>query len=182
MTVPSQSVDYRKFYEAERYLVDEVGPCFRKTGVLEPADLYTIFIWKAERVKNQHKKRLAMLGGTFDNAVRAIASGLFKCSNDKDRLKYLMDEWHFLLPTASAILTILYPKVFTVYDWRVCDELNVADYDKWKARGFSDNLWNYYQAFKVAVERGTPSHLSLRDKDRFLIGRSTRSSIEADSQ
>jgi hypothetical protein len=176
-----ESADYRKFYEAERYLVDEVGANFRKTGVLEPVDLYTIFIWKAERVKNQHKKRLAKLGGSFDKAVRAIASGLYNCGNDKDRLKYLMDEWHFLLPTASAILTILYPKVFTVYDWRVCDELKV-DYDTWKARGFSDNLWNFYQAFKVAVEQGAPSHLSLRDKDRFLIGRSTRRSIEADSK
>jgi hypothetical protein len=44
--------------------------------------------------------------------------------------------------------------------------------------GFSEALWNHYQAFKQTVIGLTPSHLSLRDKDRLLIGRSTRKSIE----
>jgi hypothetical protein len=34
--------------------------------------------------------------------------------------------------------------------------------------------------FKEAVIQGTPANLTLRDKDRFLIGRSTRKSIIED--
>lgn len=36
----------------------------------------------------------------------------------------LVKKWEFFLPTAAAILTILYPDEFAIFDWRVCDELN----------------------------------------------------------
>ena len=38
-----------------------------------------------------------------------------------------MTKWAFRLPTASAILTVLYPDVFTVYDRRVCKVLGAFD-------------------------------------------------------
>jgi hypothetical protein len=171
--------DYRKFYGHEKYLIDEVGPRFRETGKLKPADFYTLLIWKAERAKNLHKKRLTELAGSYEKAVHKIASELRKITNDKDRLEILMRNWRFSLPTASAILTVLYPSVFTVYDWRVCDEVGI-DYEPWCSRSFSDALWSHYESFKQAVIDQSPAHLSLRDKDRFLIGRSTRKSIEQD--
>jgi hypothetical protein len=172
-------IDYRKFYDDELYLIDEVGPRFRETGALEPADFYTLLIWKAERVKNHHKKRLTGIAGSFETAVRQIASELHNNSTDKHRLELLLEKWWFSLPTATAILTILYPDTFTVYDWRVCDEVGI-DYEPWCSRSFSDALWSHYELFKQAVINQTPAHLSLRDKDRFLIGRSTRKSIEQD--
>src|SRR6266446_3367439 len=165
--------DYRKFYDAERYLLDEVGPRFRETGELEPADFFTLLIWKAERKKNDHKKRLAKIAGSFENAVHQVASELHKSTAHKHRLEVLINKWRFYLPTASAILTILYPDVFTVFDWRVCKEV-VCAYEPWRSRrSFSDVLWGRYESFKQAVINQTPTHLSLRDKDRFLIGRST---------
>jgi hypothetical protein len=174
-------LDYRKYYDAERYLLEEVGRRFRDTGELEPADFYTMLIWKAERAKNRHKLRLTAKAGSFEKAVYEISSQLHNSSSAKARLQILMSNWGFLLPTASAVLTILYPKEFTVYDWRVCDEVGV-DYKAWCSRPFSDELWSYYESFKRAVIVEAPSKLSLRDKDRFLIGRSTRKSIEKDWQ
>jgi hypothetical protein len=171
--------DYLKFYDNERYLLDEVGPRFRETGELEPADFYTLLIWKAERDKNQHKKRLAKIAGSFGNAVQQIASELHHSIDHKHRLELLIDKWEFALPTASAILTILYSDAFTVFDWRVCEEVG-CDYKPWPSRWFSDAMWSHYESFKQAVINVTPAHLSLRDKDRFLIGRSTRKSIEND--
>lgn len=163
-------------------MLDEVGPRFRKTGELSAADFLTILIWKAERAKNRHKKRLKKIcGGTFEDAVHQIASGLQQSTSHKSRLELLIKKWWFLLPTATAILSLLYPEDFTVYDWRVCDELG-CDYEPWCSRDFSDALWDHYQSFKQAVISQAPAELSLRDKDRFLIGRSTRKSIEADSK
>jgi hypothetical protein len=175
--------DYLKFYDDERYLLDEVGCRFRETGVLEPADFYMILIWKAERAKNYHKKRLIKIAGSFREAVRKIASELYQINGDKNLLEVLIEEWGFSLPTASAILTILYPNIFTVYDWRVCEQVR-HDYEPWNSRGFSDAMWKHYESFKQAVinEPDCANLKSLRDKDRFLIGRSTRKGIENDCE
>jgi hypothetical protein len=171
--------DYRKFYDHERYLLDEVGPRFREIGVLEPSDFYTLLIWKAERAKNTHKRRLTKIAGSFGSAVQQIASELHVNTSHKHRLEVLLKKWQFKLPTASAALTILYPDAFTVFDWRVCKEVGL-DYKPWNERPFSDALWGHYESFKQAVINQTPAQLSLREKDRFLIGRSTRKSIEHD--
>jgi hypothetical protein len=72
-------------------------------------------------------------------------------------------------------LALLYPDEFTVYDWRVCEEVG-CKYTPWK--DFSDALWDHYESFKQAVIAQTPSHLCLRDRDRFLIGRSFRKQVE----
>jgi hypothetical protein len=169
-----------KFYDSEDYLLGEVGPAFRETGNLDSADFYTILIWKAERAKNRHKKRLMEIAkGSFQDAVADIAKQLWEAPDGRHRLEILMNRWWFLLPTASAILTILYPEEFTVFDWRVCDELKY-NYQPWCSRGFSDALWDQYEGFKRAVIEHTPPDISLRCKDRFLIGRSTRKSIEED--
>jgi hypothetical protein len=73
MNIESASfVDYRRYYWREQFLFDEVGPRFRETGQLDAADFYLILIWKAERAKGRHKKRLAKLekkAATFAAAV-----------------------------------------------------------------------------------------------------------------
>lgn len=51
---------------------------------------------------------------------------------------------------ASAILTVLYPNDFTVYDIRVCDELK--DFHGLKHTTNFENIWSGYQAYKQNVE------------------------------
>jgi hypothetical protein len=169
-------VDYLPYYDSEKYLLG-VGERFRQDGRLDPSDFYMLLIWKADRAKNYHKRRLEKIAMTFSSAVAGIASDLYNASELKRRLQVLMGKWEFALPTATAILTILYPNDFTVYDWRVCVEVD-RDYKPW--RGFSDSVWEDYLAFKQAVIDKTPANLCLRDKDRFLIGRSTRIEVESD--
>lgn len=88
-----------------------------------------------------------------------------------------MSKWGFALPTATTVLAIISPDDFTVYDWRVCDELNLG-YLLWRV--FSDRLWQDYKAFLRSLVDGTRAGFSLRDKDGFLIGRSMRKGIEQD--
>ena len=175
-----KKTDYLKFYDYEHYLLTEVGPRFRKTGELSAADLYLVFIWKANRAKNYHRDRLKGLVPTrcFQDAADAIASSLRRCTGEKERLEMLMNKWGFQLPTASAILTIFYPDEFTVYDYRVREELGLTE--NLSQRVFSDSLWSRYLAFREKVKSETPSHFCLRDKDRFLIGRSVRREVERD--
>ena len=168
-------IDYLKFYDDENYLLNEVGPRFRATGTIEAADFYMILIWKAERAKNTHKKRLAQQAGSFRAAVCQIASSLHTNDEQPKQLELLMTGWGFYIPTATAILTILYPERFTVYDVRVCAEVGYG-YKPW--REFSLQLWSDYEQFREAVISKAPPGLSLRDKDRFLIGRSFRLDVE----
>jgi len=172
-----KTMDYKKFYNDEQYLLEEVGPHFRAIGNLAPADFYTLLNWKSPRNKNMHLKRLKAIAGTFKAAVAQIAAELYGAVDQKRRLEILMNKWGFALPTASAILTILFPADFTVFDWRACGEVRV-DYKPWNQRSFSDAVWEHYEAFRQAVIDQVPSEPELREKDRFLIGRSIRNEVE----
>ena len=93
-------------------------------------------------------------------------------------MKILIDHWGFMLPMASAILTILYPESFTIYDFRICEVLN--DFDKLQNKTKCDSLWNGYESFVAAVKKVGPSEYSLRDKDRWLWGRSFCQQLKQD--
>ncbi|HSW00468.1 MAG TPA: hypothetical protein VLI39_09870 [Sedimentisphaerales bacterium] len=174
MADAQDEIDYRKFYDAniESYLLTEVAKRFHEFGEVTPFDFYLILHWKAPRSKNRTKERLhRATNGGFACAVKQITEALYCPSQPaKDRLKLLMEDWGFRLPTATAILTVLWPEEFTVYDRRVCDTL--GDFHYLGARHFSDDLWRDYLSFKQGVIDEKPCDLSLRDKDRYLWGKS----------
>ena len=71
---------------------------------------------------------------------------------------------------ASAILTVLYPNDFTVYDIRVCDML--SDFHSLANKIQFESIWAGYERYVTAVREKAPAELSLRDKDRWLWGKS----------
>jgi len=163
-------MDYRQYYDLESYLFGTVQRRFAQEGKLSAADFFCIVIWKANRAKSKIAERLLQKYDNLETAVQSLTSGLSQKPNAEDKLRYLMEEWGFRLPMASAILTILYPNDFTIYDVHVCDLLgrfhNLGNRVNFK------NLWHEYQEFKQAVEEEAPSELNLRDKDRYLWGKS----------
>lgn len=163
----------------EPYLINEVGKHFRETGQLAAEDFWLILIWKANRAKNNERRRFERLGKcTFEEAVAQIARALSEAGSSEERLGVLMRGWKMKLATASAVLTILYPEDFTVYDVRVCDQL--GSFHTLKDRRFTARLWSDYQRFVEAVIRATPAHLNLRQKDHYLWGRSLMEDVRAD--
>lgn len=170
--------DYSKFYHLERYLFTEVGPRFAKTGDISPADFYMIIIWKANRAKTRVRDRLHAQEGSFAAAVKAIAASLHASAEPMRKLEVLMKEWHFRLPMATAILTVLYPTNFSIYDIRVCEQLGA--FKELAGRRFSDGLWYDYLRFLHAVNAAAPDGISLRDKDRYLWGRSFYEGVTRD--
>jgi hypothetical protein len=162
----------------EPYLLDVVGAHFRRTGELSPEDFWLILVWKANRAKNHQRRRLERNGGTYREAVAAIARQLRGANAAPERLGTLMTTWGMRLPTASAVLTVLYPEEFTVYDIRVCDQL--GDFHALVHRPFSAKLWADFCLFKEAVQRATPKKLTLRQKDHYLWGKSLMEQVRAD--
>lgn len=163
-------MDYQQFYNLESYLLETVRPRFIKQGYLSAFDFFCIVIWKANRSKSKIAKRLKERHSSLETAVKEVTSSIFKMKNGNEKLRYLVKTWKFRLPMASAILTILYPDEFTPYDVRVREVL--VDLPNLNNLSNFERLWKGYQEFKKRVSESAPSVLSLRDKDRYLWGKS----------
>ncbi|MGA8368186.1 MAG: hypothetical protein ACLQMT_01965 [Candidatus Acidiferrales bacterium] len=171
--------DFRRYYHQETHLFDEVSQHFAKDGFLTAFDFFCIVIWKANRAKSKIADRLRSKGYTnLDAAVHALTSQIAAAPSAKERLRVLVEGWKFRLPMASAILTVLYPEDFTVYDVRVCGML--GDFQAIQDRADFETLWYGYCGYLAAVVHKAPSSLSLRDKDRWLWGRSFAKQLKTD--
>jgi hypothetical protein len=116
--------DFSRYYNLETYLFQEVSERFENERTLCAFDFFCIVIWKANRAKSKVAKRLLAQGHpNLECAVAALVAAIDNTDNKKDKLGVLVNDWGFRLPMASAILTVLYPADFTVYDVRVCDVL-----------------------------------------------------------
>jgi hypothetical protein len=169
--------DYRQYYSLERYLFEEVGERFRERGFLDAFDFFCIVIWKANRAKSKIAQKImdispdSLSGGSLEERVHHLTKTLSEKQKPEDRLSYLMNDLKFRLPMASAILTVLYPDKFTIYDVRVCNQLSEKErYLRLVNRSDFEEVWKGYTDFKKAVEDAVPHVSGLRDKDRYLWG------------
>ena len=172
-------MNYCKFHNLETYILDEVRTKFENRGYLSAEDFFCIIIWKSNRSKSIIAKNLLHHGyGNVHEAVHALTNGLFRQSENKEKLQFLIVEWGFRLPIASAILSLLYPDDFTVYDIRVCNALgdfhNINNHTSFKT------IWDKYQKYLQSVVNATPDGLSLREKDRYLWGKSFYTQLTKD--
>src|SRR5205814_3432596 len=112
------------YYDLESYLFETVSRRFASEHTLSSFDFFCIVIWKANRAKSRIARRLLAHGHhDLETAVHALLGETAAAPSSKDKLRISMWDRGFLLPMASAILTVLYPDDFTVYDVRVCDLL-----------------------------------------------------------
>ena len=168
-------MDYRQFYNLEPYLFEIVTKKFHEQGFLCAFDFFCIVIWKANRAKSRIAQRIIssenLTEGNLEERVRYLTKTLYEKQTRKDKLRYLMNDLKFRLPMASAILTVLYPDEFTIYDVRVCNQLSGKErYLRLVNRSDFEEVWEGYMAFKKAVEDAVPFVSGLRDKDRYLWG------------
>ena len=146
-------------------------------GSLGAVDLLSIVIWKANRAKSKVAKRLLRRADDLESACRALTGSVFAAASPVERLAVLLGEWGFKLPMASAILTVLWPAEFTIYNVRVCAELK--EFQKLGSRP-AGSVWSEYCRYMQAVDAAVPLRLSLRDKDRYLWGRSAVAQLRVD--
>lgn len=165
------TLDYTKYYDLENYLFHDISSRYQQEKMLGAHDFFCIIIWKANRSKSKIAKRLLAHGPYTDleTAVRTLTQAISDASDNKGRLAVLIDRWEFRLPMASAILSVLFPEDFTVYDVRVCDIL--GDFHDAQNRTF-EPLWERYALYVEQVRNAVPQKASLRDKDRYLWGKS----------
>jgi hypothetical protein len=171
--------DFLRLYHLEAYLFGEVTRRFQKDGTLSAFDFFCIVIWKANRAKSKVAARMRAKGHpSLGAAVDALLRGISSTADDRGRLRVVVEEWGFRLPMASAILTVLYPEDFTVYDVRVCDVL--GNFGDAQHRTQFEALWRRYSGYIEAVRAAVPRQPALRDKDRYLWGKSFAEQLDRD--
>jgi hypothetical protein len=171
--------DYARYYDLEGYLFQDVSPRYRNEKQLSAFDFFCIVIWKANRAKSKVAKRLLAHGHSdLDAAVAALTAAITSARDNKERLRAVVEEWGFRLPMASAILTVLFPDDFTVYDVRVCEIL--GDFKDAQYKTPYEALWARYSAYVAQVQQSVPEIAGLRDKDRYLWGRSFAFQLQRD--
>ena len=179
---PPSDLDYVQYYDLESYLFKIVAARYARNNTLTAFDFFSIVVWKANRAKSIVAKRLLAHNGGRENlevAVTSLMAAVSSAKEPREKLSVLIKDWGFRLPMASAILTVLHPEEFTVYDFRACAELGgFKDAD---STNFS-TLWERYSAFVAAVRNTALEYPRLRDKDRYLWGKSSASQLEADIQ
>lgn len=168
-------MDYTKYYDLEKYLFQDVTKKFQKNGYLEGFDFYLILIWKANRAK--HRNALKIINKaknkTFDEGVEILTQQIFNAKSDLVKIKILFD-WEFRVPTASAILTVLYPNKFTVYDYRVLQHKELLVFKNLDNKTNIEEKAKIYLDFVEVVKKLKLKlgNVNLRELDRYLWGKS----------
>ena len=172
---------YQSFYDLNEYLFKELNKKFKEHGSLDACDFFCIVIWKANRAKSTMARMLLRKFNSLEIASRSITSYLSNENlSDYDRFKYLLG-MGFRLPMLSAILTVLYPERFLVYDYRICSNQEMVDFKK-LSNGIKDtqSYWHQYQNYIASVIENTPSWMTLRQKDQYLWGKSFALQLKED--
>jgi len=175
----SEKIDYEKFYDLERYLFNDVNEFFRLNEYINGVHFYCILIWKADRAKFSNARKITNkdLSRTFDENVKTLTHEIHRAKSDLDRIKILFD-WKFWIATASAILTVLYPKRFTIYDFRVVEHEELKRFKDLKSKRNAERYLEFIEAVKpLKLEK---EFKDLRSKDRYLWGLSRYYSITRD--
>ncbi len=171
--------DFSRYYDLENYLFGEVSNRYQRDKQLSAFEFFCIVIWKANRAKSMVARRLLAQGhGDLESAVNALTTSIAKAQDDRGRLKILIVDWGFRLPMASAILTVLFPDDFTIYDVRVCEVL--GDFKDAQYKTTFEALWQRYSAYVVRVRESALGGRSLRAQDRYLWGQSFASQLQKD--
>ena len=164
---------FLEYYDIETYLFSNVHRRFLRDGYLSAFDFFSIIRWKSNRPRKQIRKGLREeRSPDLDEAVKSLTREIHEAEDHERRFEILMNPRvrGVGLAMATAILTVLYPDDFTVYDTRVCEQLKRSGFGCFSDLGnrSKSTIWEGYKEYRQAVQKAAPEGLRLRDKDRWL--------------
>lgn len=164
--------DFSKYYDLNDYLFNEISKKYHKNKFIDAFDFFCIIIWKANRAKTNIFRKITEIAQINDlnKICKDITLNLYNIKNKEEKLKYLLQDWQFGIPMASAILSVLFPHDFTIYDVRVCQILK--NHEKLANKTNLNRIINGYFQYVEDVIREVPERHSLREKDIYLWGKS----------
>lgn len=153
---------YKQYYFLENYLFDTVTKNFERNRHLTEEEFFAIVIWKSNRAKTKVRDGIK----ESQKTVQMITSEISQAKTPEEKLKLLTDIDGIGLPMASAILTVCYPKDFTVVDYRARSSLKEFDVE---IKGDpSTDCTAYFDYLNKCMKLAQKFNFSLRDFDRIL--------------
>jgi len=153
---------YFKYYFLEDYLFKTVNKNFYENKYLTPEEFLAIIIWKRNASKTKVIKGINASG----KSVKTITNEIYKSTSREEKLQILLGIKNIGIALASAVLTVLYPDEFTVFDYRAKNSLETLNI---QIKGNPDNKpKDYFNYVDICEEQRKKYNLSLRDFDRTL--------------
>lgn len=175
-------INYLKYYWLEKDFFPEIYKYFHEKRILTPEQFFSIIIWKSIRPRKRIKQGLLASGKSLNDAIKDLAVEIYNVNvkEKEQKLEIMLKRSGFQLAMASAILTVLYPDIFTVYDIRVRGQLRDPKnskqiypditYTKNRIRRYFDEY--IPQVLQRGRQISKNPNLSLRDCDRLLWAKS----------
>lgn len=162
-------MDFRKYHQIEDYLFKDVSAKFRNKGYIDEFDFICILKWKSNRSKLKNFDKVA--------DIKDLTKSIYNTKGEKEKLGILIGK-KFRLPTATAILSVLYPQKYTIYDIRVREQIKMKAFYSTNI----DKIWPLYEEYmkKVISKTNKTGLTSFRERDRFLWGKSFYDELKKD--
>jgi thermostable 8-oxoguanine DNA glycosylase len=151
---------YLQLYDKEKYIFDIIGKRARDRGCLDFNDLYKICMWKS---RNRQKKEILK---NRKLQVERITRFAFKQINEKSKIDWLLHLKGVGIPTASAILTAVYPNKYAIIDIRCIEMLRSIGL---KSVGKTVTFNNWYTYLKVIRKIAKSNNITPREVDMILF-------------
>lgn len=148
---------YVRLYDTENYLFTVIGPAVRERGYFLFDEFYKICMWKSARQKQRYIKN--------KDSVEQISKEAFAERDEKRKMEILCRLDGVSIPTASALLTIIYPEKYAVIDIRCLEMLKKMNYDFGKYPSLS--IWLEY--LETMREWATENNVTPREMDMALF-------------
>lgn len=150
---------YIALYDTEKYLFDVVGPMAKKRGYLTFDEFYKICMWKSARQKQRYIKNKQI--------IEQITSEASKMKDEKEIIKILCDKLEGVgVPTASALLTVVFPEKYAIIDIRCLSVLR-EKFSLKIGKYISINTWLKY--LKIMREISKENNVTPREMDTALF-------------
>lgn len=146
---------YIALYDIEKYLFEVIGPRTKTAGYMTFDDFYKICMWKSARQKQRYIKNKTV--------IEAVTKEAFSKQDEKEKIKILCDKLEGVgIPTASAILTIVFPEKYAIVDIR-CISILREKLDIKISKYISIYTWLEY--LKVMREISKENNITPRELD-----------------
>lgn len=172
---------FKKYYDLEEYLFSEVKRSFKEDRYIDCFDFFCIIIWKSNRSKSKIAEGLKdKYGGKIKDIIPEFTKKIYQEETLEGKLRLLLSVNGIGLAIASAVLTVLYPEGFTIYDFRVCEHEKLKKFKNIGDISNKDKKIKKYFEFRDAVKNIPLKNKSLRFKDKCLWGKSFHDELKDD--
>lgn len=129
-----QIQEYINLYSIETYLYETVGVKAKKRGFLRFSEFFDICMWKSSRPKKRYLKNKKI--------VEKITKKAFAETDEIKKIKLLCTLDGIAIPTASALLSVVYPEKYPIIDIRCLEQLNFLGHNI--SKYVSEKIWIRY--------------------------------------